>query len=181
MAFGTRRPARGEPRTPPRQPARSYALWLLSKREYSARTLLERLVNRGYAQADAQAALELLQHHGLQSDERFASMKARSSASRAGDRRIRMQLTQAGIDAQTVTEQLQALEPESERALTAARRFASSARDERTRARFWRHLASRGFSMSVVARTWEAMAEEMVSPTSAASERFSDESVEADE
>ncbi len=181
MAFGARRPARGEPRTPPKQPARSYALWLLSKREYSAKTLLERLVNRGYPQPEAQAALELLQHHGLQSDERFASLKARSNAPRAGNRRIRMQLSQAGVDEGTIAEQLDTLEPEADRALAAARRFEGAVRDARTRARFWRHLASRGFSMSVVAQTWDAMAEQMRDPASLPNDDANERSLEVDE
>lgn len=134
----------------PRQPARSYMLWLLSRRDYSALQLRERLRLRGYEEADVEAAIALAQSYNYQSDTRYAQGRVRSDAPRMGDRRLRAQLARSGIDVDVAREQLQDLAPENERVLQLLGRFEGRSLDEGLRAKVWRFLAYRGFSSSAI-------------------------------
>jgi regulatory protein len=72
----------------PKHSAKSYAVWLLSKREYSATSLHKKLLARGYETEEITAVMQFLQEHNYQSDARYAGMKARTVAHCAGDWKI---------------------------------------------------------------------------------------------
>lgn len=137
-------------RQAPAQSAKSYALWLLSRREWSAKELRARLNLKGYDEQDIDACLELMERHGLQSDSRFAHSRVRSKASQLGNRRLRQDLSAKGIDAELVSESLAQAGDELERAQNAARRFEGKAWTPQLQAKAWRFLMTRGFGSDVV-------------------------------
>lgn len=137
-------------REPPKRPAKSYALWLLSRREYAAKELLDKLVTRGYPEEEAQAALVSMQGHGFQDDARFASNKARTSSRRMGNRRVTMTLVEKGVSRELAAQQLDELEPEDQRAVALMTKYAGRPLDDKLKAKIWRFLASRGFSSGAV-------------------------------
>lgn len=73
---------------------KQYGMGLLSRREYGAHELLQKLQAKG-SQESAQTALEWLQSQNLQSDQRYASMLIRSKGLRGyGPQRIRQEMQQ---------------------------------------------------------------------------------------
>jgi len=141
----------------PQQSAKSYALWLLSRREWSAKELRQRLKLKGYEEPDIEACLALLEQHGLQSDTRFAHSRVRSKASQLGNRRLRQDLAAKGISADLVSESLEEAGDELERARAAARRFEGKAWTPELQAKAWRFLMSRGFGSDAIRQTLKSL------------------------
>lgn len=137
-------------REPPKRSAQSYALWLLSRREYSAKELAAKLTQRGYPAEAAAEAVTWAQSHGFQNDTRFAESSARSHSRRMGDRRVAAELAEKGISRELAAQQLEELQPEGERAVDIARRFEGKPLDEALKAKVWRFLAYRGFSSGAI-------------------------------
>lgn len=149
----------------PKQPARKYAIWLLSKWEYSAEVLKRKLVLRGYSQEEAADAISFAVENGFQSDERYACSKARAAQNRAGDLKIALALKQKGISPEVSKSQIAALPPEEERARRAASKFKSQLANQGMNAdlkqKIYRSLGSRGFSSKSV----KAAIDELSQPT----------------
>jgi regulatory protein len=137
-------------REPPKRSAKSYALWLLSRREYAAKELLTTLTNRGYPQDEAETAVTSMQGYGFQDDNRYAEMKARASSRRSGNRRVTMVLVEKGVSKELAAQQLDELEPEPERALRLVQKFEGKPLDEALKGKVWRFLAYRGFSTDAI-------------------------------
>lgn len=137
---------------PPKRPAKQYALWLLGRREWSAKELDQRLRFKGYPDQEIQDCLAFLDLHGLQDDARFAEVRVRSKAKALGNRRIRQDLTTKGIDAETAAAAMQDLPEEYERAWSAASRFVGLPMTAQLNAKAWRFLSSRGFGSDAVKR-----------------------------
>lgn len=133
-------------REPPERSAKSYALWLLSRREYAAKELLSTITTRGYPQEEAEEAVSSMQGHGFQDDSRYAQMKARVSSRRSGNRRVTMVLVEKGVSKELAAQQLDELEPESVRALRLVEKFEGKELDGALKGKVWRFLAYRGFS-----------------------------------
>ncbi len=160
----------GRDREKPKQPAQNYAIWLLSRWDYSAATLRRKLVNRGYSTDEADAAVAAAIQAGYQSDARYAGVKARGTQGRAGDRKIELVLKSKGIDAQIAKEQIAALDPEVDRAIRAAAKFRKYVEkdgwsiDLANKVR--RSLASKGFSgasIKVAINELKTVVQEMIS------------------
>jgi regulatory protein len=146
----------------PRQSSKSYALWHLSRREFSAAELRKKIIQRGYTEQEADEAMAFVQEHNYQSDERYAGMKARSTAHRAGNRKIQMVLRTKGVEDPVVQAQLEILAPESERAIEAVEKFRKLAVDGVSRelsTKIWRYLSYRGFSGDAIKRAVAALNE----------------------
>lgn len=140
-------------KTKPRHSSKSYAVWHLSRREYSAAELRQKLILRGYSEDEANEAMAFVQANNYQSDERYAGMKARTTAHRAGNRKIQMALKAKGVDESVAQSQIAILAPESERAIEAAEKFRKLATHGMTRelsAKIWRFLSYRGFSSDAI-------------------------------
>lgn len=137
----------------PRTSARSYALWLLGRREWSALELTRRLQTKGYSDADITECLRVLNEHGLQSDERYAHAKVRQKSSRLGNRRLKAELRQKGVGEELVEEAVAQADDEVERARCAARRFENKSWDVSLEAKVWRYLLTRGFSADAIRQT----------------------------
>ena len=138
------------PREKPAHSSKSYAVWLLSRRDYSAGVLRNKLVLRGYSAEEADEALVFVIANGYQNDARYAQSLARSLSRRAGNSRLLMTMSQKKIDRATSVLQLDTLAPESERVIEVAAKFkkdvAAQGMTQKLQQKIYRFLAYRGFS-----------------------------------
>ena len=144
------------------------ALRLLSLREYSRKGLATKLTesearwaklteleqNPQVTALNIEAVLDDFEARGWLSDERFAEALVRRRSERYGSRKIQVDLQRAGIDAKRSAKLLADLkETEFERAYQLwLKKFGQKAQDQKERARQYRFLASKGFSLDVVAK-----------------------------
>lgn len=146
----------------PSQSSKSYAVWHLSRREFSAAELRKKIILRGYSEEEADEAIAFVQANNFQSDERYAGMKARSTAHRAGNRKIQMVLRTKGVDETVAQAQIETLAPEAERAVEATERFRKLAAGGVTRelsAKVWRYLSYRGFSPDAIKQALQRLSQ----------------------
>lgn len=136
---------------------RDTAIQLLARREYSRAELARKLRQKPFDDDDINACLEALIEQGVQSDARMAESFVRSRIARGqGVIRIRGELRQRGVDQDTVTEALAAVEEREsvdwfELARdTLERRFSSPGDTPKERARRERFLAARGFDFEQI-------------------------------
>jgi regulatory protein len=148
------RPEPGAKREKPEQSAKSYAVWLLSRQDYSAASLRRKLASRGYDDSEVDDAMAFVIDNKYQNDERFAEQRSRGSENRAGNLRIEMTLRQKGIEAGLAKAQVQQLAPEEERVLHAAGKFRDQVRKtgmtQEMKMKIYRFLAYRGFSSKAI-------------------------------
>ncbi len=146
------------------------ALRLLSLREYSRKTLATKLIESearwaklsvevaGQAEQNSietiEAVLDDFEARGWLSDERFAEALVRRRSERYGSRKIADELERAGVDVQHSAKLLGALkETEFQRAYELwLRKYGQKAQDQKERARQYRYLAAKGFSLELVAK-----------------------------
>jgi regulatory protein len=138
------------PREKPAHSSKSYAVWLLSRRDYSAGILRNKLVLRGYSQEEADEAMAFVIANGYQNDARYAESLARSLSRRAGNSRLLMTMSQKKIDPAISHRELDTLAPESERVIEVAAKFrkdvAVEGMTQKLQQKIYRFLAYRGFS-----------------------------------
>jgi regulatory protein len=134
----------------PKQSAKSYVIWLLSRREYSASELRKKMKLRGYEEPEISETVEFVQSHDFQSDERFARIKTQSGATRLGNRRLVQTLKDNGIDPEVIGEQLENVEPENDRAIRVAERFKGKPLTTQMYAKVQRFLLYRGFGSGAI-------------------------------
>jgi regulatory protein len=131
----------------------------LSRREYSARALSDKLLEIGYEREAVEAAVVSMQEYGFQSDERFAEMRVRHDGRRMGNRRVAASLVERGIAKDLASEKLATLAPEAERAVELVQRFRAELLDDRRKAKIWRFMAYRGFSSDAIKAALRSLAE----------------------
>lgn len=152
----------GATRTKPNHTSKAYAIYLLSRRDYTAKMLRERIVRRGYSDVEADEAMTFVVTHKYQSDERFASFKASDVERRGGNLKVLMTLRQKGISDELAKAQIASLGPEDERAVKFAEKYRSKVEKEgmtdKVRLKIYRSLASRGFSQTSVAAAIKSLA-----------------------
>ena len=138
------------PREKPAHSGKSYAVWLLSRRDYSAGILRNKLVLRGYSPEEADEAMAFVIANGYQNDERYAESLARTLSRRAGNSRLLMTMSQKKIDPATAILKLDTLALESERVIEVAAKFrkdvAAEGMTQKLQQKIYRFLAYRGFS-----------------------------------
>lgn len=79
------------------------ALRLLTNREHGAQELTDKLVQKGFAIFESQAAVEKCQSLGLQSDERFSENFCRARIRQGyGPVKIRMELKSKGLSKESI-------------------------------------------------------------------------------
>lgn len=137
--------------------ARTAALRLLTRREYTAHELRTRLLDRDFPEADVVAVIEDLSRTGLVNDRRVAEsfVRVASAVKGRGRQRIARELEQRGIDRVMVRSVLATLPAEDE--IASIRRFLErkhlserlSAAEHR---RIFGQLLRRGFSADLIAR-----------------------------
>jgi regulatory protein len=130
------------------------ALRLLSGREHSRAELERKLAAREEEPGQLRRVLDELEAKGFIDHERVVESVIHRRASRVGAARIRHELLGKGLNAQLVSEAVQALRAtELERARAVWRKkFGQAAADPSERAKQARFLAARGFSADVIAR-----------------------------
>ncbi|NCX94690.1 MAG: regulatory protein RecX [Gammaproteobacteria bacterium] len=126
-----------------------YALWLLGRRDYSASTLLEKMLARATAE-EAHSALLRLQTEGWQSDQRFAESYIRYRASLGfGPRHIRYGLIKEGVASEVVALAFESVDIDwdQEKARLRERKFKNQDEPKslKERAKQARFLYQRGF------------------------------------
>ena len=136
---------------------RDVAIQLLARREYSRVELARKLRQKSFDGDDIEACLDALAEQSLQSDARFAESFVRSRIARGqGVIRIKGELRQRGIDQETLTAALAAVEEREavdwfELAKeTLARRYDSPGDTPKERAKRERFLATRGFDFEQI-------------------------------
>jgi regulatory protein len=148
------RPEPGAKREKPAQSAKSYAVWLLARQDYSAAALRRKLSSRGYDDSEVDDAMAFVVDNKYQDDERFAEQRSRGAENRAGNLRIEMTLRQKGIDPGLAKAQVQQLAPEEERVLHAAAKFRDQVKKngmtQEMKMKIYRFLAYRGFSSKAI-------------------------------
>lgn len=127
-----------------RRSALDAAVRALRRRDFSSRTLDDRLARGGVRGAARRDALETLERTGVVDDQRFALARAAALAERGyGDDAIRCELRRQGITPETTGRALASLAPEPERAAAVVERRGTG---PKTAA----YLARRGFGEDVV-------------------------------
>jgi len=141
---------------PPRS-ARSAALALLSRRDYSTYELQQKLTDRGFDDDAIEDAVADLGARGFVDDRRVAAAHVRTASKVKGRGRIRIarELAARGIARDVIDEAVNALEPGE--AIDAIRRILQRKRWPAKpslveRQKMFRHLLGRGFPAETISR-----------------------------
>lgn len=138
------------------------ALNLLTARQYTARNLRRKLIQKGFAADQADATIERLIGNGLLDDSRYASAFARGKllGQGASKRRIRQQLYQRGIQGDVAEAAIDAVIEDESIDLEAVvekdarKKLASLGGLEQpvVKRRLYAHLARRGYDIDEINR-----------------------------
>ena len=141
-------------RASPAGELREAALRLLARREHGYRELIQKLLRKGWVEAEVIPAIDELAEQGLQSDARYTESFVRSRAGKAyGPVRIRAELSERGIDRALVEQALSEADIDwlASAAAWYERRYGSDRpQDLKEKSRRQQALARRGFDHSVV-------------------------------
>ena len=144
----------GAKREKPAQSAKAYAVWLLSRQDYSAASLRRKLASRAYEDSEIEDAMGFVIDNRYQDDQRYAEQRSRGAENRAGNLRIEMTLRQKGIEADLAKSQVKQLAPEEQRVLHAVGKFREPVRrdglTQPLKLKIYRFLAYRGFSSKAI-------------------------------
>lgn len=136
---------------------RTKALMWLSRREYSAHELVERLVLLA-PRALAKQTVQSLQEEGLQSDQRYVEAKVQALSRKFGWQRIKRDLQQAGIDPTLIslfqpTIDTSVDESELDRAYSVLiKKCSHPPQDIKARTSLIRFMQGRGFSWEIISK-----------------------------
>lgn len=139
-----------------RMKTRSRAIYFLSRREYGRVELRQKLIyslrNTPISAEMIDEALDFLEKNNWQSDARFAAQKTKIKSERYGMARVKYELSQSGVSAALIDEQVaQLAHTEQSRAREVWRRkFGTPPADVKEKAKQIRFMASRGFSFDVI-------------------------------
>jgi regulatory protein len=147
------RPFRRDPKTAPTASAYLAGLRLLARRELSESQVRQRLARRGYPDTDIGTAIARLKEERALDDSRVAGAIARTETGirRRGRIRVRRQIEQAGIAADTAREAVDHvfadLDDDALLASSLARRLKDDRpiADDREFQRLYRYLVGQGF------------------------------------
>lgn len=137
--------------------ARSLALRLLGRRDYTAAELRQKLVDRETPPDEADAVIAQLQADGLVDDRRAAAAHVRTAANLKlrGRGRIARELAARGVDAEVAGEALASIAPDAEAEAIAkilSRKRLPARLSQPERRRVFQHLLRRGFSADAISR-----------------------------
>ena len=100
--------------------ARFYALRALSARRLTETKLRERLVNRGYAPDEINAAVEFCKRHGFIDDRLYAQLYVDGKRKAVGDARLVAELVRRGVDREAARTSVAAAEEDQDARLQTA-------------------------------------------------------------
>ena len=136
---------------------RSAALALLSRRDYTSTELESRLIDKGFDQDAARAAIADLRARRIVDDARVAAAHVRTAGRVKGRGRLRIarELKARGLSRDMVDEALRAVEPGDE--LAAIRKILDRKRwpahpTRAERQKMYRHLMGRGFPSDLISK-----------------------------
>ena len=144
--------------TVPSVSARTSALRLLHRRDYSIAELTTRLIDRGHDEDKVREAVTALRAEGLLDDGRTGRAHARTSAlvKGRGRHRIRRELEARGLDRAAVDAAVAEVSPDTERE-TLERLIARASRgeplDEAAERRLFQRLLRRGFDADAIRKS----------------------------
>ncbi|MDO4877781.1 MAG: recombination regulator RecX [Neisseria sp.] len=145
----------------PQKSLRARALDILSRREISRAELKRKLAPHAQSEEEVDGVLAELAERRWQSDERYAEAYIHSKSSRQGSRRMRQDLLQKGVDADTIREFLPDRDSELENAVRVVRKkFKQPAADFQERQKQVRFMAYRGFDMEIIQKALKCAWEE---------------------
>jgi regulatory protein len=157
------RPVRAAPAAP-RGTARTAALALLGRRDYSTREVTDKLLQRGYTAVEVEAAVRGLAADSLLDDRRVAAAYVRTASQIKGRGPVRIahELQARGIAPAIVDDVLGRLAPDDEadavqRVLT--RRHWPARPTIALRRKMFQHLLRRGFSPDIIAKAMRETSE----------------------
>ncbi len=133
-----------------RQRAQSLADEFAPAPAFTADTMPEE-VYEAPTEKDVNALLDDLEKRKMLSDDRYAEMRIRLRAPRYGNTRLHQELSQKGIDRDTIAAVLSEQPDELSRCRDLwLKKFGRAPRDMNERMKQTRHLASRGFAMRTI-------------------------------
>lgn len=141
--------------SPPSGSARTAALSLLARRDYTSAELSTRLIDRGYAADDVAEALKSLMADGSLNDARVAAAHVRTSTTVKGRGRLRVkgELMARGLSRQAIDEALSAVDTVDERGalirILKRKRYPERPTPAE-RQRMFQHLLRRGFPSDLI-------------------------------
>lgn len=125
----------------------NYALYLLSKRDYSEKELRHKLTLKEYEEQEIEQAVERAKENGWQSDERFCAGYIRyRSRQGIGALRLKQELRLKGIADWQIEDELDKAEIDwYELAETVFEKKRPNRWDLKAKQKMWRFMISRGF------------------------------------
>ena len=143
------------------------ALRVLGVRDHSCFEMEQKLLSRGFDEAEVQETLGKLQGYGYLDDERFAVLLARSNRG-LGRRGLARKMAQKGITSQISETLLEQIDEDEElaRALAAARKHSPTSKISSLDRETWQRrlssfLARRGFSTGVILNVCRQLEDEL--------------------
>jgi regulatory protein len=141
------------------QQALDVVVRLLGGREHSRHELQQKLLQRGFTSADAQAAIAHAAERGWQSDQRYAEMWVRHCLQKGhGASKVRAAAQQRGIARELIDEALNQADPNWDDACyqRLLKRFGEQPPSEtKQRDKIIRHLLSQGFTYGQIKQALE--------------------------
>lgn len=130
--------------------AKDYAVKLLGFCDRSEKEIREKILKKGYSEAECEEAIAFCRSYGYIDDSRFAGHFVHDAVGlkKLGKSRIRMELRQKGIDEETVIEAMEAIGDEREMLKEELhRRFGKlDFTDKKVKNKVFGYFARRGFS-----------------------------------
>ena len=135
------------------------SLGVLEKSVKSEKMLVDYLRQKGYPTSCINKAVEKLKEYGYINDESFAENFIRSYGFSKSKRKMKYDLLSKGVDEEIIEKKLQELvveDDEKELALKLASKYlAGKPIDQKTKQKYYNHMAGKGFDFSLIAWAWE--------------------------
>lgn len=125
-----------------------YVLWLLNRREYSEKEILDKLIEKKYHPNDQKKVIEYIKEKKYQSDERYGNWFIRNK--KIGNKKIKYELKQKGLSEDLIETLLPTKEEEKERIEEIfSKKFKSkSLEDQKDKEKAIRYMLSKGYNYS---------------------------------
>ena len=138
------------------------ALRLLDRRDFSRAELIKKLVEKGEAQADAEAVVARLNELGVVDDRRYAALVVRQYAGKGyGARRVRAELLRRGVPRELLDAALEEMPAQDDALLTLLRRKLGDSFDRADVKRATDALARKGYGWDEIGAALQRLRDEI--------------------
>lgn len=139
--------------------AEDYALYLLGLKDYSRKEIEDKLKRKEFDESVISSVCDKLEQYGYIDDERYAEHLIEKYSAKAGEKKIRWELTRRGIDRSIIEEKLDLLSEEDlQDSLYAL--FCKMYKGEETKQKVFRSLASKGYEFESIKKALDRYNEE---------------------